>query len=67
LVQKEINLGEGVNEQLLDKCTLVELGAKIDRVVLSIDIILLTSLLIFYRKNSMARLLSEKSLIKLIS
>ena len=67
MVQKEINLGEGVNEQLLDKCTLVELGAKIDRVVLSIDIILLTSLLIFYRKNSMARLLSEKSLIKLIS
>ena len=60
-----------VNGWLSGKCTLVESGAKIDRVVLSIDIALLTSLLIFSGGSSIfsiiARSLGKESSIKSIS
>jgi len=65
-----IGLEGGVDKQLSDKCTLVKSEVKTNRVMLSINIILSISLLTFFRRDSIlsiiARLLGEKSLIKLI-
>jgi len=66
-----IGLEGEVDRQLSNKCILVKSEVKTDRVMLSINIILSTSLLTFFRRGSIlliiARLLGEKSSIKLMS
>jgi len=60
--------GEGVDRRLSDKCTLVRSEAESDGVVLSVNIALLTSLLMLFGEGNMlsimARSFGEESSIK---
>jgi len=64
-------LREGVDERLSGKCTLVRSGAEINGEMLSVDITLLTSLLMPSRGGDMlsimVRSFGEESLMKLTS